>query len=75
MRNLLELMREKLDLCARLPVFELEADNEGHAAAARLFRELGEIERDSFDALKLRLQSEIEATSADGARTPYRSPS
>ena len=65
MRNLLELTREKLDLCARLPVFEFEADNEGHTAAARLFHELGDVERASFNALKARLLSEIEASARD----------
>ena len=68
MRNLLELTREKLDLCARLPVFELEADNEGHADAAKLFRALLDTESASFDALKSRLLSEIEATMADAPR-------
>lgn len=63
MRNLLELTREKLDLCARLPVFELEADNEGHPATARLFHELADVERASFDALKARLLTEIEESS------------
>ena len=66
MRNLLELTREKLDLCARLPVFELEADNEGHKAAAKLFNELLDVERASFDALKSQLLSEIQAITTDG---------
>jgi len=63
MRNLLELTREKLDLCARLPVFELEAANEGHATTARLFNELADVERASFDALKARLLAEIDESS------------
>jgi len=67
MRNLLDLMRDKLDTCARLPVFELEANNEGHTQAAALFRELCEVERDSFDALKAQLRAEIESTTAGNA--------
>lgn len=69
MRNLLELSREKLDLCARLPVFELEAANEGHVDAAQLFQELLDVERASFDLLKARLFSELEATAGGGLRS------
>jgi hypothetical protein len=61
-RNLLELLRCKLDLCARLGVFELEAGSEGHQAAARLFHDLGAVERDSFERLKRRLIAEMEAS-------------
>ena len=61
-RNLLELLRCKLDLCARLGVFELEAGSEGHHAAARLFHDLGAVERDSFERLKRRLIAEMEAS-------------
>jgi len=59
MRNLLEITREKLDLCARLPVLELEADNEGHEDAAKLFHDLLDVERASFDALEAELLREM----------------
>ena len=61
-RNLLELLRCKLDLCARLGVFELEAGTEGHHATASLFHDLAAVERDSFERLKRRLIAEMEAT-------------
>jgi hypothetical protein len=61
-RNLLELLRCKLDLCARLGVFELEAGTEGHQATANLFHDLAAVERDSFERLKRRLIAEMEAT-------------
>jgi hypothetical protein len=61
-RNLLELLRCKLDLCARLGVFELEAGSEGHEATANLFHDLAAVERDSFERLKRRLIAEMEAT-------------
>jgi hypothetical protein len=61
-RNLLELLRCKLDLCTRLGVFELEAGSEGHDATASLFRDLAAVERDSFERLKRRLIAEMEMT-------------
>jgi len=61
-RNLLELMCCKLDLCAQLGVFELEAGSEGHEASATLFHELAAVERDSFERLKRRLIAEMEAS-------------
>ena len=63
-RNLLELLRCKLELCARLGVFELEAGSEGHEATANLFHDLAAVERDSFERLKRRLIAEMEATGA-----------
>jgi hypothetical protein len=58
-RNLLELLRCKLELCARLGVFELEAGNEGHHSSASLFHELAAVERESFERLKRQLIAEI----------------
>jgi len=70
-RNLLELLRCKLDLCTRLGVFELEAGSEGHHATASLFHDLAAVERDSFERLKRRLIAEMEAvgTVADHVST------
>ena len=48
LENLLRTLIAKLDLCARLPVYEYEADSEGHYAGATAFHELGEAERRSF---------------------------
>ena len=67
-RNLLELLRCKLDLCARLGVFELEAGSEGHHATATLFHDLAAVERDSFERLKRRLIAEMEATGTTADR-------
>lgn len=69
-RNLLELLRCKLDLCARLGVFELEAGAEGHHATAVLFHELAAVERSSYERLKERLIAEMEATAPAGRPVP-----
>jgi hypothetical protein len=51
LENLLQVLNAKLELCARLSVYEFEAETEGHLPAARAFRELADAERASFDAL------------------------
>jgi hypothetical protein len=51
LENLLRTLTAKLDLCARLPVYEYEADSEGHVASAAAFQQLGSYERQSFDEL------------------------
>lgn len=51
LENLLRALTAKLDLCARLPVFEYEADAEGHHASAEAFERLGISERLAFDEL------------------------
>jgi hypothetical protein len=51
LENLLRTLTAKLDLCARLPVYEYEADSEGHPASAEAFQQLGAYERRSFDEL------------------------
>jgi AcrR family transcriptional regulator len=51
LQNLLSVLKAKLELCSRLPIFEYEAQNEGHATAAAAFRALAEVERRSFDEL------------------------
>jgi hypothetical protein len=47
LKNLLGCLNAKLDLCARLPVFEWEAGNEGYESSAEAFRRLAEAERRS----------------------------
>jgi hypothetical protein len=45
LRNLLDVLSAKLELCATLPVYEWEAGREGHAESATAFRDLAEAER------------------------------
>ena len=47
LQNLLAVLTTKLDLCARLPVYEFEADNAGLADAASFFSALASAERES----------------------------
>lgn len=49
LHNLLAVLSDKLELCARLPVLEYEASNEGHEGCAVAFRRLAEVERRSLD--------------------------
>ena len=51
LRNLLAVLTTKLDLCARLPIYEFEADNEGFADAASLFSALASAEHESVREL------------------------
>jgi hypothetical protein len=60
LENLLRTLTAKLDLCARLPVFEYEADTEGHPASAEAFERLGVAERRSFDELLRCLRRHLE---------------
>jgi hypothetical protein len=63
LQNLLGLLSAKLELCARLPIFEYEAGSQGHEAAARAFRRLAEVERQSFDEILTCLRGHIDETS------------
>ena len=60
LQNLLTTLGAKLDLCARLPVFEYEAASEGNDASATAFRQLAESERDSFNALLVCLRAYLD---------------
>jgi len=51
LENLLNTLTGKIEACARLAVFEYEADSEGHPALARVFHELAGTERESFNTL------------------------
>jgi DnaJ-domain-containing protein 1 len=51
LKNLLSTLTDQIQTCAKLAVFEYEADSEGHPALAIAFRDLGESERASFDTL------------------------
>jgi hypothetical protein len=60
LENLLRTLTAKLDLCARLPVFEYEADAEGHHASAEAFERLAISERRSFDELLRNLRNHLD---------------
>src|SRR3954449_10045897 len=71
LENLLRTLTAKLDLCARLPVFEYEADAEGHHASADAFERLAISERHSFEELLRNLRNhldELPAIRAEQAR-------
>ena len=71
LKNLLRLLDAKLEMCARLPVFEWEADHEGFADCAAAFRRLAEAEHSAcgevMDALRIHLQSHNTAASGVNA--------
>jgi hypothetical protein len=48
LQNLLSILNAKLDLSARLPVFEYEADSEGFQEAASFMSALASAERESI---------------------------
>jgi hypothetical protein len=60
LENLLRTLTAKLDLCARLPVFEYEADAEGHHASAEAFERLAISERHSFEELLRNLRNHLD---------------
>lgn len=51
MQNLLQVISGKIELCGQLVIYEYEASSEGHTEAAATFRELGEVERSSYESL------------------------
>jgi len=70
LQNLLGILSAKLELCARLPIFEYEAGSQGHEACARAFRRLGELERQSFNEVLACLRQHLdESTTARGVAT------
>jgi hypothetical protein len=60
LENLLRTLTAKLDLCARLPVFEYEADAEGHHASAEAFERLAISEHHAFDELLRNLRDHLD---------------
>jgi hypothetical protein len=73
-RNLLVLMTDKLELCARLPVYEHEAASEGHARCAEMFSRLAEVERKSFNDLLTCLRGHIDVAHQGGEERPAAQP-
>jgi hypothetical protein len=64
LENLLRTLTAKLDLCARLPVYEYEADAEGHRASAEAFERLAISERRAFDTLLRDLRRHLDEVPA-----------
>src|SRR5688572_22276686 len=50
-QNLLQLLKEKIELCGRLAVYEYEARSEEHFECAESFRALAAAERASYESL------------------------
>jgi hypothetical protein len=63
LENLLRTLTAKLDLYARLPMFEYEADREGHQASAEAFQQLGLSERRVFEDLVRCLRRHLDEVS------------
>lgn len=66
LHNLLGVLSAKLELCARLPIYEYEAESEGHTAPAAAFRRLAAMERESYDTVIAALRQHLDATAARG---------
>ena len=71
LQNLLVILNAKLDLCAKLPVYEYEAATQGHAYCVAAFRRLIESERESFDDIVQTLRVHLDhSTAAKEAAAP-----
>jgi hypothetical protein len=68
LQNLLSILTAKLDLSARLPVFEYEADSEGFPEAASFISALASAERESVEDIIRSLRLHLDRTS--GRFTP-----
>ena len=68
LQNLLSILNAKLDLSARLPVFEYEADSEGFQEVASFMSALASAERESVHDVVRSLRLHLEGTS--GRFTP-----
>jgi hypothetical protein len=62
LQNLLAVLSVKLDLSARLPVFEYEADSEGFADTASFLSSLASAERDSLQDVLTSLRHHLDRT-------------
>lgn len=62
LQNLLGTLSAKLELCSRLPVFEYEANAEGHSVCAAAFKHLAAMEQQSFNDLLVCLRLHLDAT-------------
>jgi len=68
LQNLLSVLTAKLDLSARLPVFEYEADSEGFPEVASFMSALASAERESVQDILRSLRQHLDRTS--GRFTP-----
>jgi hypothetical protein len=64
LKNLLGILNTKLDLCARLPVFEYEARSQGHEHCVKGLRRLAEVERQSLNEFLVCLRDHLDDTIA-----------
>lgn len=67
LQNLLAVLGSKLDLSARLPVFEYEAATEGHDDCARAFEVLAHAERAHVNELLKILRAHVDRSLARSA--------
>ena len=63
LQNLLSILNAKLDLSARLPVFEYEADSEGFPEVASFMSALASAERESVQDVLRSLRLHLDGTS------------
>ena len=73
LKNLLSTLTGQIQTCARLAVFEYEADSEGHKELALAFHDLAETERASFNTLLEHLRrhlNELPAPTAPAVHHP-----
>ena len=63
LQNLLTVLNAKLDLSARLPVFEYEADSEGFSETASFLSALASAEREAVHDIVRTLRLHLERTS------------
>jgi hypothetical protein len=68
LQNLLSVLTAKLDLSARLPVFEYEADSEGFPEVASFMSALASAERQSVEDIIRSLRAHLDR--ASGRFTP-----
>ena len=68
LQNLLAILSVKLDLSARLPVFEYEADSEGFSDTASFLSSLASAERESLQDILTSLRLHLDRTA--GRFTP-----
>ena len=60
LENLLSVLRAKLDLCARLPLYAYEATSEGHDDCASTLQGLADTERAQVEQVLAALHHHIE---------------
>ena len=62
LQNLLSILNAKLDLSARLPVYEYEADSEGFPETASFMSALASAERESVQDIVRSLRRHLDST-------------